>query len=492
MIDHSHYGQADRGRPPVIAVIGGGFSGAVTAASVLRLAATPAQIVLIESRALIGRGLAYSTGDSGHLLNVPAGKMGAFPDDIGGFHAWASSTLGNDDPGAFLPRKDYGRYIEGVLAGAATTAPPGVEFTRLRDAAIRAEPTRCGARVHLTSGDTIEADHVVLAIGSGPPKVPQSIAEIAHDAKRVITTPFAPNALEAVGRDDRLLVLGTGLTMYDAAISISRRGFSGEMVCVSRRGRVALPHRAHTVPAWAAEWAASVPSARSARALLRTVREAILRADAERLDWRGVIDSLRPHLPTIWDALPLPEREAFLRHVSPFWEVCRHRCAPEVWSTLSILSERGVTTALAGRVLRAEIRNGSVLATIRARGSSQPTFERFDRVLVCAGPETDVTRWNASLIRSLLSDGLIVPDPLRLGVRTSSDGTAVASNGAGVPWLSVVGPLRKATLWESTAVPELRTQAADAARRALERLGLVPCVSPGTDSIVTILKGDKP
>jgi uncharacterized NAD(P)/FAD-binding protein YdhS len=64
---------------PVIAIVGGGASGTLLAAQLLRAGA--ARVVLIERAGRLGRGVAYGTGFAGHLLNVPAASMSALPDD---------------------------------------------------------------------------------------------------------------------------------------------------------------------------------------------------------------------------------------------------------------------------------------------------------------------------------------------------------------------------------------------------------------------------
>src|ERR1700689_3227283 len=65
----------------VIGIIGGGLSGALVAIQLLRKATAPLRVVLIEPRAEVGRGIAYSTSSPSHLLNVRAGNMSIFPEE---------------------------------------------------------------------------------------------------------------------------------------------------------------------------------------------------------------------------------------------------------------------------------------------------------------------------------------------------------------------------------------------------------------------------
>ena len=71
------------------------------------------------------------------------------------------------------------------------------------------------------------------------------------------------------------------------------------------------------------------------------------------------------------------------------------------------------------------------------------------------------------MIGSLLVSGVLRPDELSLGIETTPDGHAIDADGREVADLFLVGTLRKSTDWESTAVPELRNQAAAAAEGVL-------------------------
>src|ERR1700685_328953 len=99
-----------------IAIIGGGASGALTAFHLVRQEGRP-RVILIDQRPDFGLGLAYSTPSLRHLLNVPAGKISALPDQPDHFLNWRRE---NHDPAAkeksFAPRAVFGRYIQSLLA----------------------------------------------------------------------------------------------------------------------------------------------------------------------------------------------------------------------------------------------------------------------------------------------------------------------------------------------------------------------------------------
>src|SRR5947209_3768737 len=107
-----------------VAIVGGGASGTLVAIQLLRQARPPFSIVLVERAGQIGRGVAYSTREPDHLLNVPAGKLSALPDVPDHFARWAGAS-----ERAFVPRARYGEYLERTLQESVARSPRGVSFT---------------------------------------------------------------------------------------------------------------------------------------------------------------------------------------------------------------------------------------------------------------------------------------------------------------------------------------------------------------------------
>src|SRR5882757_36022 len=108
-----------------IAVIGGGASGALIAAHLLKACGDDVRLTLIEPRAQIGRGLAYATENESHRLNVRASNMSAFPDDPDHFWNWlrANGHRG-EDRFCFVPRMVYGRYLGALVEDRLAESDP--------------------------------------------------------------------------------------------------------------------------------------------------------------------------------------------------------------------------------------------------------------------------------------------------------------------------------------------------------------------------------
>lgn len=447
-----------------IAIIGGGFAGAAVAAQVLRDSSASVSVVLVERSARLGRGIAYGTPCQQHLLNVPAKNMSAFSEDPEHFLRWA--RVNHDigvTPGDFLPRQVYGRYVASVLQQETDSHPD--RFERVQDEAVSVRRLDRVTEVQLRSGQSLFADKLVLALGNFPPGDPRLPGKTPH-SQHYVSDPWGPGALADVcsneickEEDQSILLIGSGLTSIDVSIALRARGFAGTIHILSRRGLLPQNHRATAT--WTPFWDGNSP--KTIRGLLRLVRTQIKSAQKQGSGWRAVIDSLRPFSAAIWQSLSRQERRRFLRHVRPYWEVHRHRVAPEIGIPLVMQIQNGQLKIHPGRIEDyAEDANG-VDVTYRDRKTGDLKPLRVARVINCTGPEADCRKLENPLLTSLLHQKLVRPDSLFLGLDTSEQGALLDAHGQPSDFLYTLGPSRKGSLWETTAVPEIRLQASQLA-----------------------------
>jgi uncharacterized NAD(P)/FAD-binding protein YdhS len=450
-----------RGAPPLVAIVGSGFSGTMVAAHLLREASEPLAVALIERGPSAG-GVAYRTDDPGHLLNVPAGGMSAFPDVPDHFLDWARARAGGETgPDSFLPRRLYGEYLAAILDEAAASSGGG-RLERLRDEAVSVRPGPCGAEVRLRSGRVLHARRVALALGNFIPASPLPPGSSLAASPRYVPNPWAPGALAAVSAGDPVVLIGAGLSMADLVSTLAARGHRAPIHALSRRGLRLQPHAAGS-PYPPFLLPGSAP--RTTRALLRAVRDETRSARARGRGWREVLDSLRPHVPALWRSLDEAEQARFLRHVRVYWDAHRHRLPPTVFGVLEGLRAAGRLNFLAARIVSARAAAGGVELELRRRGAAAAEVLRATWAINCTGPRGDLEALDEALVADLLRRGLISPDAHRLGARTGADGALLDADGRASDVLFTLGPPRRGTLWESTAVPELRAQAAALARR---------------------------
>ena len=462
-------------RVPTVAIVGGGFSGAMTAAHLLRHGGD-LRVVLVERRGTVGEGLAYGTLEADHLLNVPAARMSAWPDRPDDFREWATRRDESVRPGDFLPRRWYGEYLRESLHRAAGESHAKLDIL-LEEARRVARHPAGGWMVHLERGAPLRADEVVLAVGHRPPSDPlRSLWAGPRD--RFLADPWQPFDVRAIPADESVAILGSGLTAIDTVLSLSSSPRSAPITLLSRSGF--LPHPHATAPVSALDLTSFVDEHLSAHprpnaaGLARAIRRRARRHVAEGGDWRAVVDGLRPHTARLWQALSDRERTTFITRLRPFWEVHRHRMAPRIAERLHQLRRDGLVLLRPGTIVAATATASGVRIDVRPRGADRPVSGTYHWVINCTGPAPSNRPEASPVIGSLLVHGWVRRDPLSLGLDVTADGQTVASDGTVVADLSVVGTLRKPLVWESTAVPELRQQAAHVAERILRRF---PCDS---------------
>lgn len=455
-----------------VSVVGGGASGVLTAINLLaadhehRL-----RVTVHETTGIVGRGIAYGTSDPRHLLNVRARHMSAFPDVPSDLLDWASRTGRDVHPQGFLPRRDYAAYLQDTLAAVADHRLT-VRAGRVEDLEERAGG---GFAVHAPGGpgESCDADAVVLALGNQRPRPLTVDGDELPAAPWHVADPWDLSRLHRLRPDATVVVVGSGLTAVDAVVTLLTDHPRRRVVMVSRTGLLPRTHVAQLSTAWVSP----VPTGRlTADGLAALVRDQVAAAAAQGVDWRAVVDGLRAPTQDLWSRLDLTERTRFLATYAREWDVHRHRMAPEVAQALAGFEAEGRLVRLTGRL--SAVADRGERCTVRVRhdaGTGSTTTEGeplvADAVLNCTGPLTDVTRSDDPLLLALRERNLAAPDPLYLGLACTTDGRLVDPGGRTRPELLVVGPGRKGVLWESTAIPEIRAQAAEVARALVARAG---------------------
>lgn len=412
----------------------------------VQLARRKVPSVLIDGSGRMNRGVAYSTTEPVHLLNVPSGRMSAWPDRPCDFAEW----LG-DEGGSFAERRAFGRYL-GQIAEEY-----GGQVERRCQAAVAARRDEAGWQVTLESGESVAGSALVLANGNQAPG-PLRLAE-ALDGELFVNNPWSEQAREVIarvsGEGGDVLILGTGLTMIDTVLSLDAVGHRGRIVALSRRGLAPRAHAPHEPVNVRRD---ELPGLR----LLPLWRW--LRQRSDEVGFRAAVDSLRPHSRTIWQALPDGDRRRFLRHARPWWDVHRHRIAPEIGRQLAELAADGRLEIVAGRVRRLHRHHQQLLASIVMRHSGRTGERAFAAAFNCTGPLGDMERTRDPLLRQLMTGGKVQVDKLGMGLQVDD-----RSRAGEKVW--AVGPLTKGCYWEIVAVPDIRGQAEAVAADIAEELG---------------------
>lgn len=445
-----------------IAIVGAGFSGAVVAANLLRRPPPDVtEIVLIERRADLCRGAAYSAHAFPYLLNVPAGRLSADSTQPMQFLDFARRTLPAATAEDFLPRRLYGDYLQDFLVSAERAAST-VRLIRLRGEARTLSRRDDGALVvDFVGHESIAAKRVILALGNPPPgAMPWAEPVIGHAAYRHDPFDLPPDLTS----DSVVLVVGNGLTMVDVAYSLTHDGARApRLITISRRGLIPLPQSDFHVTA-VQGGGEFVAQARTVRKLVSATRTLAREVEQHGGDWREVVTFIRNQAPILWQGLPAAERRRFLRHVQGYWDVHRHRMPARLASHIDALRLRGRLDIRAGRIERIVPEGPRLRVTWRDRGSGRVETHAFDAVINATGPDFALRRSSNPLLESLRSTGMICEDDLELGLATNPHLACVGRDGAASERLFYLGPMLRASYWEATAATELRNHAERLAR----------------------------
>ncbi len=392
-----------------IAIIGGGVSGTLTAYHLVRQEA-PARVILVDPSPDFGLGLAYSTPSLRHLLNVPAGKISALPDQPDHFLNWLRK---NHDPAAtektFAPRAIFGRYIQSLLKSMSPIEQEIATVTDLRlcDSGP-CSPWITDAKYGPTSS--------FWATGNFDPAPLPGITKSASESGLYHHNARLTKTYEELHPDAPVALIGTGLTGVDVVLRLRELGHRGTIIAVSRHGIFPNRHDDY-VPLSSAAIPPDTPA--TSLAYLRALRAAI----SEGAEWRphstASVETTNQH----WLRLPIEEKKRFRRHLQRKWDVVRHRMAPTIADTIESELRTGTLDIRKGHLKAIDASAAGASVTIRTEGENASFYA--DRVINCTGPSMNYRRAASALLQNLFKKGLVTSGPLGAGFHCSQNGAII-------------------------------------------------------------------
>lgn len=441
-----------------IVIIGGGYCGTIVSKHLASVTSYPIKIIVLDKRAAFHRGVAYGTDDKYHLLNVPHYRMSAVEEDPESFTQWLRNTGHFVIGKKFYARSVYGEYLNFLFQESFYRAGNGshnAEVELIPHEALELKPGKSGRiNVVTETNQEIVADYLVLALGGPPSTQFQNLK--AYKEKRFIKDIWSFREFEDLAESRRVVILGSGLSMIDTVLKLQSCGFAGKIHAISRRGLIPKSHVDDSVP----EVFVSIPISLSPLRALRWIRNQARNASERGKSWHSVVDSFRPYSNRIWASWNTREKRQFLRHLKSYWDVHRHRMAPEIEFSIQDLQNRKKLEIISGRIGEIEYvrKEFAIRFTRRGRRVNETLYS--DYVIDCSGPTGNLNLNDNPLLSSLKRNFGLKEDSLKMGIAHSQVGRVICDRKFDIYCL---GPIRKGILWETTAVPELRKQAKEVA-----------------------------
>jgi uncharacterized NAD(P)/FAD-binding protein YdhS len=219
-----------------------------------------------------------------------------------------------------------------------------------------------------------------------------------------------------------VLIAGTGLTMADTCMTLSKRNHQGKIIAVSHHGYLPAVHKyGNSYPSFFEE----LKETNSLIELFSIIKKHIRTAEKIQLGWRSVRDSLRPFTQQLWQKLSLNDKITFLKRFNRIWSVARHRIPEEYDNMLRELIFKNQLEVTSGKIKEVREAENGFDITIQKRKSFNQKIN-VDCVINCTGPQINYLKINNPLITNLLKKGIIETGPLNLGTNATPEGKVIS------------------------------------------------------------------
>lgn len=451
-----------------ITIIGGGVSGILLTIQLIRSNTNyPLNITLIEKEKDPWLGVAYSTDKIFHLLNVRAEKMSALPEEDDHFLSWLTAHNYQASAQDFVPRFIYKTYIQDLFENTLASKPGHINFKFIHGEAVYIEQiNQWEAVIRLQNEEAIVSNFVVLALGNFTNSPPRSENYSLSESSAYYNNPWASNLFENLKKDATVLIVGTGPTMVDVALTLYHNRHEGKIIALSRHG---LLPTAHALSGIYSDFSQELNDAVSLTEIVKIVRKHITIAEKKGIGWRAVIDGMRPFTQKLWMDMPLEGKAAFLKYYKTYWEVVRSRMPEQCAVIIEEMIRTGMLTIKAGRIESLTRQGSSIAVKYITAKSRESHIIIADALLNCMGPGQNFEKIKHPLVESLTKQGMIRSSDISVGIKALPDGTIIKKDGTASSFLYTLGSLLRGVLWETIAIPEIRTQAKDLAELLLQK-----------------------
>ncbi len=452
-----------------VAIIGAGASGTACFLQlvhkyIVQRAAQQLRILIFEKRTHFGEGLAFGTGQEGHLLNTKAGLMGIFPHERMHFVQWMHE---NQDmiarkypqvsvhPDAYPPRMLFGQYVQEMFAAYCNLAQKqGIIVDLIRAEVVDATLTKDNKLILITDEhQSFKADYCILATGN---TASNSFRKLQKQAN-FFSSPWPSSRLlkKITNKRASVSIVGSSLTAIDALITLIDNGHKGPISFFSLKGllpRVQSPteipyqrkvltlanvrkhirekqnplrltdlirmfrSEAESFLEKPLDW---VAEEREFRDQLQLLEEDIALATGKQCLLQNILYSLRDETYAIWKLLPDDQKLLFLKWMKPYFDINRHAMPMENGIKIQKVLHAGQLTII-GNTDDIRWKNKRFILT-----TEDGQVNEADYVINASGPTVVVKEMiDQPLLPQLLKKGYIEEHPVG-GIRADLESLRV-------------------------------------------------------------------
>lgn len=432
----------------VIAIIGGGFCGTITAVNILKHQSKKFKILLIEKKNNIARGLAYGIADENLLLNVPAANMSAIANDQSHFLNYCQKIYPSIQERSFVQRTLYGKYLEETLFSAIKNNEDSIEI--INNEVIALHNNADHYKIEFKNKKIQNVDKVILALGNFEKDLRTDID------KKFLIQPWDFAAIEKLDKDKTVAIMGMGHTAIDVLLKLTNKNKTRKVIIFSRRGLLPKSHELDPNPRIPNKNPSYLKNLKpKILSYFQTLRSTIKKYKNDKINWRDILTELRPHTPSIFGLLPENEKKKFLNKIVPYWDIHRHRLPPETNLKLKELFNSKQVDKIAGHLEELIVKEDMLQVKIKLKKTNDIRDFLVDSFIDCSGPDYNLDKITSPLIKQLYKTGQIQPDNLRLGIKINETYQPINSNNHFNNNLYYIGPMLRAKYWEAIAIPEL-------------------------------------
>ncbi|OAA35845.1 pyridine nucleotide-disulfide oxidoreductase family protein [Beauveria brongniartii RCEF 3172] len=410
-----------------VAIVGGGAGGVAVVLHLIEQAKkgrSLREIVIIETRDVLGPGLAFSTDCHGTILNMHSDTMGIYHGNPRDYTQWRESLK----DGPFPSRVDYGKYLqERWIIAIEEARVLGITITTVQASATDIDKAGDTAyKITLNTQTTLTAHSVVLALGNFTGSANSHLLGKAG----YFPNPWPTTQLKSIPPTAHVLIVGSRLSAVDAALYLSDNGHQGAITFMSRSGK--LPRvQGDPVPnprRYALHELARQVEGNPNESLLRLTSSLIdeisiatngdwswmlekdcpmeqletdlIAAQEQRVSWQSILNGTAPVIERYWNSLSSTSQQLFMEKFNSTWMTYRH--------AMPIKNAKRVLKLLQNSQLQV-VRGDKIYWDGMFKAETSVGVLETSYVIEATGQECHTQRINSPLVQSAVHKGLLTP-----------------------------------------------------------------------------------